>query len=378
MQAPETLRLVGLTLPANSPALRDHMRPPERRTENYQQTYDRTTLFYDIVRRPERGDLLITAPPLMNLRPLLTDGLRDAQDAPLRLRIRDFDKYTQIRVAGMHDRLTFHGPSEVTEVRPRADDAPRFAGLNCAVTMNRNNPLPWVQAWALHHVREHRLEGVLIFDNGSTDYTPDDLARALALVPGLKSICVASAPYPYGTTDKVLKGETRPNFLQPAMLNLARGSFLRQARAVLNCDIDELVLSRDGSSVFDRAASKPWGAARLPVYWADPAPGTQGPSPQWAHRWRSPTRTRTPRKWCVAPRGLLSKMGWYVHHVGGEAFKLNRESTAHEIVHCRACSTGWHPFKARHKAAGELREDPELAALMDDLELQVKELGFAQ
>lgn len=371
-------RLQGWSLPANNPELRDHMRPPERRTENYLQNYDRHTLFYDMVRRPDRGDTLLTAPPLMNLRPLLEDSLRDARGAALRLRVREFDKYALIRVKGLHDSFQIQGLAGAEDLTPRPDDAPGFAGLNCAVTMNRNNPLSWIQTWALHHVRLHRLEGVLIFDNGSDAYTPQDLADALARVPGLKQIVVASAPYPYGTSDKLQPGEPRPNFLQPAMLNLARASFLRRARAVLNCDIDELVLSRDGGSVFDRAAARPWGAARLPVYWAEPDAGTQGPSPQWAHVNRASQKQRTPRKWCVAPRGLLSKMGWYVHHVGGEAFKLNREATAHEIVHCRACSTGWHPEKKRHGVSLSLSRDPELERLMGDLHQQAKELGFAQ
>jgi hypothetical protein len=251
----------------------------------------------------------------------------------------------------------------------RPDIAQRFRGLNCAVTMNKDNPLDWIGDWARYHVRRHSLEAVLIYDNGSAAYSAAELVDALSAVPGLARIVIARAPFPYGTTDKVEAGEVRPNYLQPALLNLARCDLLRHARAVLNCDIDELVMSRDGSSVFDTAARSPFRAARLPVYWAEPGPGATGPAPQTAHRFRLTARKRTPRKWCAVPGGWLSRIGgWHVHHIGGEIFKIVPEDRAHEVVHCRATSTGWHPYKSRHRETALGVEDPELVAMMASVE----------
>ncbi|MCA8884040.1 MAG: hypothetical protein KDA50_09905 [Rhodobacteraceae bacterium] len=367
--------LQGLSLPPDAAQLRDHVRVPARRTDHYLTHYDRTTLFYDCVRMGNGRDLLLTAPPAMNLEPLLMDGLRQGDGTAIRKRVTRGPKYLQMVLRGPVRDLALQDGTALRPVQLRDSLQHLFAGLNCAVCMNKNNPLDWIQGWAAHHVRLHRLEGVLIFDNGSTAYGADDLAAALARVPGLKQAVIAQAPFPYGTTDKVAKGETRPNFLQPALLNLARRDFLCRARAVLNCDIDELVMSRDGSSVFDRAASRPWGAARLPVFWAYPAPGAAGPVAQWHHDHRPAAPQRTPRKWCVAPGGLLSRTGWFVHHVGGEFFKLNRESRAHEVVHCRATSTGWHPFKSRADDTVTLRPDPELAAIMAPLAALMAEIS---
>lgn len=371
----EIVRLSGLTLPPQSGLMRDHVRRPERRTEHYLTRYDRTTLIYDCVCLPNGRDLLLTAPPAMNLEPLLTKGLRTSTGHTPRVRFHRAAKYLQISVKGPVDALFVEVGSDCLPLPIRGTVRARFAGLNCALCMNKDNPLIWIQAWAAHHVRLHGLEAALIFDNGSMAYSLEDLATALRRVPGLKQAVIAHAPFPYGTTDKVEKGETRPNFLQPALLNLARMDFLRDARAVLNCDIDELVMSRDGRSVFDKAAARPWGAVRLPVYWAYPPPGTDGPSPQWHHDHRPATPHRTPRKWCVAPRGLLSRTGWYVHHVGGELFKLNREARAHEVVHCRATSTGWHPFKTRTDTVAGLRHDTELSGLMAPLSQQMEDLS---
>lgn len=356
------IELAGLELPEDSPHRRDHVRRPERHTPHYLARFDRRTLFYDLVWQADRNRHVLTAPPFSNLWPILRDGLRRG-GSPARPRRRRGAKYDQAVLVGPSANLSLQLEDNERPLAVREDIAHLFDGLNCAVTMNRDNPFDFACTWADHHVRLHGLQGVLIFDNGSTTYRPGELADALATVPGLRQVVVASAPYPYGTTDKVQRGEVRPNYLQPAMLNLARTDILRRARAVLNADFDELVLARSADSVFDVAARRWSGAARLPVYWADPAPGTEGPVGQRAHVWRSDPRVRTPRKWCAQPGGPLSRLGWHVHHVGGEAFKLLAEDTAHEVVHCRATSTGWNPFKMRAPPGDVLVRDPELAAL---------------
>ncbi len=360
--------LAGFVLPTAGPHLRDHVRPPERRTAHYRDRFDRTTLVYDVVWQAREGRYLFTAPPFANLWPLLRDGLRrDGRKVTPRL-LRQA-KYDQAVLPGPEGALSLVIDGVETPLTPRPDLSDGFRGRNAAVTMNKDNPPDWVVIWARHHVRHHGLQAVLIHDNCSTAYDAADLARALAAVPGLDRVAVARAPFPYGTTDKVEAGEVRPNYLQPALLNLARTDLLRQARAVLNADIDELVLNRSGRSVFDVAARSPFRAARLPVYWADPPPETEGPAPQTAHRFRLSPKPRTPRKWCAVPQGWLSRLGgWHVHHVGGELFKLVPEDKAHEVVHCRATSTGWHPFKRRHHDDDARSEDPELVALMTDLE----------
>lgn len=354
--------LTGLILPDDFSHRRAHVRRPERRTAHYLERFDRRTLFYDLVWQADRRRHLLTAPPFANLWPILRDGLtRDGR--PVRPRRFERAKYAQAMLRGPEGALSLRLGERAVPLAARGDISALFAGLNCAVTMNRDNPFDVICTWASHHVRHHGLEGVLIYDNGSTTYTARDLAETLSGVDGLAQIVVARAPYPYGTTDRVLPGEVRPNYLQPALLNLAREDILRRARAVLNADFDELVLARNGRSVFDIAARRWSGVARLPVYWADPPPGTAGPVGQRAHVWRSAPKKRTPRKWCARPDGPMSRMGWYVHHIGGEPFKMLPEDTAHEVVHCRASTTGWNPFKARQVRDGAQKRDPELVAL---------------
>ncbi|OSP55562.1 hypothetical protein [Pseudoruegeria sp. SK021] len=368
-----TVPLSGFTLPEGSPVLRDHVRKPKRRSDHYHAAFDRRTLIYDCVWQPDHNRYLLMTPMLSNLWPTLRDGLRQ-NGAPVQgLRRKRMGKYDLVMVPGAKVDLSLVLGDKEYPLTQRASVAENFAGMNCAVTMNRNNPLDWITDWAAWHVALHGLQGVLIFDNGSDAYSPDELAAALAGVRGLQQVVVASAPYPYGTTDRVERGEIRPNFLQPAMLNLARTDFLRKARAVLNADFDELVMSRDGSSVFDAAVARRHLAVRLPVYWAYPDPDVSGPARQLDHQFRNDPKRRTPRKWCVAPGGLSSRFGWHVHHVGGEVFKLNRESTDHEVIHCRAASTGWNARRGRHQTLERRVPDPELTELMARMQCRFDE-----
>lgn len=363
-EGPQAVLLTGFTLSDAAGVLRDHIRKAARRTPHYLEAYDRRTLLYDCVYQPRQNAYLFTAPMFGNLWPVFRDGLRLNGQPVKGLKRTRRGKYDQVVLRAPRGPLGLVVNGIEYDLQQRQSISPEFGGLNCAVTMNRNNHIDWVFDWATYHVAAHRLEAVLIFDNGSTDYTPQDLATALGAVDGLQTIAVASAPYPYGTTDKVERGEIRPNFLQPAMLNLARSDFLADARAVLNVDIDELVQSRDGSSVFDTAVARRNMAVRLPVYWAYPEPSSTGPVRQSAHLFRDTPKQRTPRKWCAVPKGALSRLGWHVHHIGGELFKLNPESKAHEVIHCRATSTGWNPRRHRLVEHGDLVKDPELARLM--------------
>jgi len=361
LQTVKILHLNGATLPEDGTVLRNHTRQPARRTEHYTARFDRTTLYYDLVRHEGRERSLMTAPPLDNLWPFLRDGITSKGNS-IPLKRRQFQKYEQIWLPDLPD-LTLTINDQSCRLIPRADIARLFKDLNCSVTLNRDNDLDWIQSWARYHCRVHGLEGVLIFDNGSTTYSASTLAETLADVSPLRMIAVVSAPFPYGTTDPVKRGERRENYLQPALLNLARTDMLRHARAVLNVDIDEIVLSRNSESVFDRTVRSPFGLARLPVYWAHPAPGVEGAALQSAHTYRNAPKLRTPRKWCVRPDHGLGRLSWHVHHVGGDIAKVIPEAQEHEVVHCFATTTNWRNGP-RHRRRENLIHDPELEDLM--------------
>ncbi|WP_172329355.1 hypothetical protein [Mangrovicoccus sp. HB161399] len=362
MPDPLCLVLAGAVLPEASEFRRQHVRKPQRRSEHYIERYDRRTLFYDCVYRGDEGEYLFTAPRFLNLWPEFRDRLRLDGEPVKGLSRRWSAKYEQVSIKAPRGTVSLDWPGG-WQIAPRPDISDRFAGLNAVVTMNRDNDLDWIRRWLGHLAEVHGLEAALIYDNGSTAYTAAQLAAAIASVPGLKATAVLVADYPYGPRDSGKGFEVRPKFLQPALMNLARTDVLRKARAVLNADIDEIVLKRGSQTVFDAALASRLGAVRLPGSWAYPRDEDPAPCPHRYNIWRPAKPRPSNPKWCAAPSGLLSRMGWFVHHVGGEVFRLlpAREDLA--FIHCRGTSTGWKG--GRFKSPAGLVRDPELEALMD-------------
>lgn len=354
--------LGGLRLPREAGILRRHVRPAHRRSAQYLDRYDRHTLFYDCVLRPDGAGCVMTAPRLLNLWPLIRDGLRDEAGPVRPRRRRIWLRCEQIELPAPRGPLTLTLPDGPRRIAVRESLAARFAGLDCLVAVNRDNALDWIANWAGWHARHHGTAGVVIFDNGSTAYAPAEIAARLAGIAGLRQVAVISAPFPYGPADRSGRLEVSPRFFQTAMLNLARRDALAHARSVLSVDIDELVQSHDGQRVHDLAVRHPLGMVTVEGVWIYPPQGTPVPAPQDAHVCRTTPDARCNRKWCLRPGGAMDRFGWAVHHIGGVLQDLFTRQRACTLLHCRACSTGWKT--ARLKMPKGLRRDPALAALM--------------
>ncbi|MGS4945581.1 hypothetical protein ACVDG3_08890 [Meridianimarinicoccus sp. RP-17] len=357
--------LAGMELPADSPILRDHVVDPPHRTPDYLAKYDRRTLVYDVQHDAARDRITLVAPRLLNLWPLLRDGLRIG-DRPARgLRRRVFPKCEILTLPARGDPVSVALPDgRVLSARPRRIDPTPFRGTNAIVTMSRDNPLDWIADWLRFYVRAHSADGVLFIDNGSTAYAPERLADTIAAVSGLRRAAILTAPRAYGPLIAGQHARIKPNFLKSAMLNMARVGPLAQARAVLNADVDELVQGPPGASLFD-AAQRAWhGTLNIGGTFAFPAPGTDDPAPQRAHVWQAEPPRISTRKWAARPGGLLSRMGWFVHQVGGEPFRLVPESRHFRLVHCAAANLNW--FRGKDSAvAAALRHDRALQDMMD-------------
>ncbi|MGB0660268.1 MAG: hypothetical protein ACPGNV_08805 [Mangrovicoccus sp.] len=360
----ELIDTTALLLPKDGPLRRDYTRPAARRSDYYLQTYDAHTVVYDCVYLPVERGYLITAPRFLNLwRPFRQSLELDGQPVAKVWR-RTWLRCEQVFIPA---REGAELSTELAGIRyplpARPSQAARFAGMNVQVAVSKNNHLSWIRDWAQYHQREHGLEGVVVFDNGSTDYSAEDLRATLTEVDGLKAGLVISAPFPYGPADKSGRFDVSPRFFQSAMLNLARRDALSQARAVLSIDIDEMVLPVLGDTVFDAAARHPLGMITLAGNWAYPSADTEGPAPQSAHIYRADPDRKCNRKWAMAPQGFMARVfGWAVHQVGGILQNLFTTQSRFRFIHCRACSTGWK--RGRFKWPKPLVRSDQVARLM--------------
>ncbi|MBE3639065.1 hypothetical protein [Mangrovicoccus algicola] len=354
--------IAGYRLPETSALRRDPTRPPERQSAYYLEEYDDRTVIYDCVYLDREGGFLFTAPRFLNLWEPFRNGLRldGAPVGPMR-RV-TWLRCEQVFLKAPRGSLSLQIAGETVALEVRDGLAEDFAGLNALVAVSKNNRLDWIANWARFHAAGHRAEAMVLFDNGSTDYTLEELAASVKGT-GLKRAVIYSAPFPYGPADKSGRFDVSPRFFQSAMLNLARRDALDRARAVLSIDIDELVLGPEGASVFDMAARHPLGMVTIQGSWVYPAETTEGPAPQQAHVWRAVPDKKCNRKWCMTPRGAMSRaFGWAVHQIGGISQNLFTMQGKFRLAHCRACSTGWKKNRFRFPEAME--RDDALAALL--------------
>jgi hypothetical protein len=234
-------------------------------------------------------------------------------------------------------------------------DTKAFEGLNCGVFISRNNDLQWIRDWARYHASVHGLQGMVVFDNASTDYALQDIGEALRGVAGLEAVRVVSTPTSYGPVG-VGKMSARSLFLQTSVLNVARLRFFSRARAVLCCDCDELVAPIEGSTIFDQTVRSPIGYLLFRGKWVSEQTGGEVKSNHIDHTLSGPTDLCRNTKYCIAPKGLFGFSHWEVH--GAVKGFLKNAMTREDLYywHFRHLNTGWKGRK-RGLPAKELAPD---------------------
>ena len=358
--APE---LSGLRLPENYPFRREMPLPVAQRTENYVAKFDAHTLVYDAVEDARRISLF--CPRLLNLWPLLRDGLR-LNGAPVRLRRRRYLRFERLDLPkGARGVLTVEidGMQLPLPVHPVATEL--FAGLDTMITMVKDTPAQWIVDWVNYHASAHGAQGLVLLDNGSNpDLMQETVLRLEAETP-LTRIAVVSVPFPYG--DRAGGRFVAPaKYLQVAMLNLMRARFLGQASGILSVDVDEFVQPMPSSgphrTIFDTARAHYTGCVSFLGKWAF-AQEASDPQPQRAHSHTDPDRLCRNPKWCLVPGRLADRFVLAVHRPAGPLFAFTRTSVAH-YWHFQATTTGWKAPRFEMGTVGNL--DGDLAQALKD------------
>jgi hypothetical protein len=353
--------LASVVLPEALGIARDHVVPARLRREGYDARYDFRTLVYDAVQLPDR--VWLFCPKLANLAALLRGATIDGQPARVR-RIRRFERYdvAEIPWADTAGTLAVAAGGWRAEVALNPADRATFAGRNVLLTLSKNNELRWIRDWVLFHVREHGADAVLFFDNGSRAYGLPEIEAALGDIPGLGPVVVVSAPFPYGPQG-ARRMKFRANFLQAALLNLARHRFLAPARAVLQCDVDELVLRRGDAGVFDATVASRAGFLRIPGDWRYPDPRSAAMPLHRDHFRRSPASKPCPPKYCIVPEGPMRDKSWATHGLHGVLFGRRFVTDRFRFLHCYGISDFWKG-RPTSQAARATEVDPEAQAAL--------------
>jgi hypothetical protein len=340
-----------MVLPESLGLRRDHIVPERLRPPGYDAGYDFRTFVYDAVAMP--GAVWLFCPKLANFRSLLGGLAIDGRPARVG-RVRRFERYDIVELPwdGTPAVLSLTVGGWRAEVAVSAVDRATFAGRNVLMTLSKNNELGWIRDWVLFHVREHGADAVLFFDNGSAGYGTAEIEAALDLGLPVRAL---SAVFPYGPQG-ARRMRSRANFLQAALLNLARFRFLGPARAVLQCDVDELVVRRGDAGIYDATVASRAGFLRFAGEWRFPAP--TGAMPLHRDHYMRGAEVRTcPPKYCIVPEGPMRRKSWSTHGLHGVLFGGRFVDPRFGFLHCYGISDFWKGRPATAAAeAGEVDE----------------------
>ena len=156
-------------------------------TEADYREYDSRTLFYDVFRCNDDGNVVAVGPPPVNLRNEL-QKLRITCDGRLIPHCkREYRNLCILELtcdqtthAGKNLPLRFSFPSFYVDIEVPPPAVPSTAeGSHLGLmTLQKNNPLPWILDWCRWHHRLHGVSRLVLYDNASDNR--DDLVATLA------------------------------------------------------------------------------------------------------------------------------------------------------------------------------------------------------
>jgi hypothetical protein len=378
---PPPIALSSLELSPGSGLARQPPRRPDQRQHGYDREFDSRTIFYDAFRSCDGDWIVLVGPPLANLelavvhaltRPLARQWGRVvrllARLAGRRLRapiqVLGLDRTAQLWLRSRKTRIELASSLfDRTRLEIQPNLCSLFHGKNVLVTKSRDNELVWIRDWVRFHAEAHGCDAVLLYDNNSTKYRPVEIEQTIASVRGIDTVLVISWPFKWGP-----EGGAHviwdSDYAEYGVLEHARHRFLATARAVVAIDIDELVLTRDGSSIFDVVQCSDTGYIHFPGRWIVNATSTEPDRARRRHKdyfYYDETEAPALHKWAVVPARCPPAAQWRIHDVlGMEPDRLASEAVT--LRHFKAISTNWKLERwkpevldpDRHRMDGEL------------------------
>lgn len=366
----ETVKLVVRPSPVVLPqkaTKRIPPRPKNQRQENYDDLFDDNTLFYDAVR--VEGGVSLIGPPLLNLESAVVESrFYGAAGEPHKPRHQIMDRTSVVRLndCEVSDIVTMCSQDLTVSMSISKNFRDIFQGRNVLVTKSKDNRLNWISDWVKFHVEEQNIDAVLIYDNMSTEYGPEDVLEAISL-PGIETAVVVHWPFkfgPQGGSWNGLRGAPwDSDFCEYGIMEHARQCFLGTASGVLNADIDELVMTEGSDTVFDVLAELGCGAVSFTGRWIETA-GRQGTSESYSdYSHYDMRRDPTTAKWAIAPMEIRHATQWKTHTIAG--VKMSESpSTTHR--HFMGISSDWKFQRSTNRAITEHHQvDRELRQALD-------------
>ncbi|WP_225770535.1 NAD-dependent epimerase/dehydratase family protein [Inquilinus sp. Marseille-Q2685] len=323
-------------------------RPPTLRHAGYEDDFDFTTVFCDVFWDASGEAIRLVGPPLLNLEAELEfrfTALPSMQPCAFEVRHKRWVDLVTVPVPPGTTGLIADTSLGRAFLAPQPNLSEIFAGRRCIYAMSQDNDIAWIQDWVRYYARGHGCNGVVLYDNNSTAYSVRELDDALRAIDPSIEVLTIPWPYKWGVFDgrRPLSYSIWDSFYgQAAAFEHARLRYFRKAASVVNADIDELAVTRDGQSVFEIAEQSDTGFIRFDGWWIHNYT-TEALPRQRRHKHFFYKKTgrldACTEKWAVVPAKSPEDVQWAIHNVIGmtpdeASFKVG-------LRHFKPINTSW-------------------------------------
>lgn len=351
---PTIVDSTAVTLDAAKPLRRIPLGPELARPESFEARFDHSAVFYDVFRDHTGRHVYMIGPMALNLTPLIDALVITGHPSGVTVRPKIHHgvqaEILRVTLPRTDSRLSFVLDGQSFDIAIQPNQSAALRGDRVIFTINKDNALEWIADWARFYVAEHGASAAVIYDNGSTSYSLDQLRATLAGVEGLAKFLVIPWPYPFGSMDDVFTGHKFGGhwamFAQPPKFTQFFRKYAMGARSILNVDIDELVFSPFRKSVFKAIERTPFGLLRFNRVWVLNSRDETGP-PRHQHyviRKKGVAARDRGKKWGLAP-GRAFLASWraqpWTHQVKGW-FNLSGSSGEFYGYHFIGISHSWY------------------------------------
>jgi Glycosyltransferase family 92 len=314
----------------------------------FDENFDWDNMWYDCIQLNEQQTILI-GPPLYQAKEWMANnaGFADRNGNMLQYQFFDLDRvsYCVVHTKSLDDHIVMLSQSADPVAIEVHNNNGYFNGHKVMVTLQRDNPIEWIEQWMDYHYRNHGIDAFLIYDNGSKEYSINEMDLRLSR-PYLKLVIVPWL-YPYGPQGSDY-APWDSDYGQYCMLEHAKYRYLSSAELVLNNDIDELIVAKGVNleKILGQLTAGPHQCLLYQGVWIEPY---DLPNRQSAHL--KPMSNRKFKdyccidannkrgighKWMLVPQANMQYQ-WLVHRIAGPAGITTDLYYAHHL----AMNTNW-------------------------------------
>ena len=236
----------------------------ERPSYGSETRYDYYTLLYDVFRVQDGNRIMALGPELRNLAPSLLPlkifhkgkqleyktELRGNRGYkyPVKLQFLDIEIPPLLRDKDdIELEFKWRSFSTIVKIRNGLTDVQNEEPNLILTTIQKNNPVEWINDWARYYHREHRVKNIILYDNGSDDV--QGLVGALEKLREEIKFTLVHWNFPYGAVNN--------SFCQQGSLNHSYIKFGRPGVFFLNFDVDEYLINDTRDELNDYLSKLP-------------------------------------------------------------------------------------------------------------------------